>query len=208
MTEFRRRLRLHQARWREANGHPIGSQPHRPKPADTPGSVREVRFAHSPGRLDPEWLNSLRAFDAAFVTDLDDGSHEIVGADVKYHEWAKPAIPKPENMWRYLEVADRSGAFKPGGTEQVRGRSARCEMWLEHLLQLSMLQHPGGEWSWGQYVVVYPAGNVDYADAVDRYRRLLADDSTFGSMTLEALLDAGVLPTGTSEAIRDRYLPG
>ena len=27
MTAFRRTLRLHQARWREAHGHPIGTQP-------------------------------------------------------------------------------------------------------------------------------------------------------------------------------------
>ena len=32
MTEFRRLLRLHQAQWREAHGHPIGSQPIVPKP--------------------------------------------------------------------------------------------------------------------------------------------------------------------------------
>ena len=31
MTEFRRRLRYHQAQWREANGHPIGSQPIAPR---------------------------------------------------------------------------------------------------------------------------------------------------------------------------------
>ena len=37
---------------------------------DTPGTVREVRFAHSPGRFDPAFLNSLRAFDAAVVLDL------------------------------------------------------------------------------------------------------------------------------------------
>jgi PD-(D/E)XK nuclease superfamily protein len=32
MTEFRRRLRYHQAQWRKANGHPIGSQPIAPRP--------------------------------------------------------------------------------------------------------------------------------------------------------------------------------
>src|SRR4029078_12477397 len=32
MTAFRQAARLHQARWREAHGHPIGSQPHRPRP--------------------------------------------------------------------------------------------------------------------------------------------------------------------------------
>jgi hypothetical protein len=32
MTAFRRQLRYHQSRWRESNGHPIGSQPIVPKP--------------------------------------------------------------------------------------------------------------------------------------------------------------------------------
>jgi len=32
MTDFRRRLRYHQSQWREAQGHPIGSQPIAPKP--------------------------------------------------------------------------------------------------------------------------------------------------------------------------------
>ena len=31
-TDFRRRLRYHQARWREGHEHPIGSQPITPKP--------------------------------------------------------------------------------------------------------------------------------------------------------------------------------
>src|SRR5437870_5010265 len=40
MTEFRRRLRYHQSQWREAEGHPIGSQPIAPKPGG--GAVRLV----------------------------------------------------------------------------------------------------------------------------------------------------------------------
>jgi hypothetical protein len=178
MTAFRRRLRLHQARWREAHGHPIGTQPivprkgtatrpvgaacrwpTRKRPArtsspparspphereprapsatsgsttsvsaptcsgrrhspstssailppdlsladravhawwpDAPGTVSEIRFAHSPGRFDPTYLGSLRSFDAAFVLDLDDGTHGIVAIDVNYHEHAKPATAKP-----------------------------------------------------------------------------------------------------------------
>jgi hypothetical protein len=35
MTVFRREARYHQARWREANQHPIGAQPIVPKPGDT-----------------------------------------------------------------------------------------------------------------------------------------------------------------------------
>jgi hypothetical protein len=291
MTEFRRRLRYHQAQWREANGHPIGSQPIVPREGrpsrpvgsrlpldyaretgatfvtagaldaanartsitephqsfdhqrlwadllwspslafnlfgdlaadlgladravhtwwpDAPGNVRDVRFAHSPGRLDPAYLNSLRAFDAAFVIDLDDGTQGIVAVNVKYHEWAKPEIPKPSNLPRCLEVAERSGVFGPGATDQVKGRSELAVMWLEHLLLLSMLQHGSGAWTWGRYVVVHPTGNTDFADACVRYRALLVDRSTFSSMTLEELLDAGALPAPTVAALRDRYIHG
>lgn len=281
MTEFRRRLRVHQSNWREAHGHPIGSQPIAPKAGkpgrpvgsrlpldyaretganfvtggaleavrartsitephqsfdhqrlwadllwspslafnlfgdlapdhavqawwpDAPGNVVDVEFAHSPGRFDPSYLNSLRAFDAAFV--LEQG---IIAVDVKYHERAKPEIPKPSNLRRYLEVADTSGAFKPGATDSVKGKSELCVMWLEHLLLLSMLQHRSKAWDWGRYVVIHPAGNSDVVGMCTRYADLLADDATFASMTLEEVLDADVLPAQTATALRERYLVG
>jgi hypothetical protein len=40
-----------------------------------------------------------------------------------------------------------------------------------------------------------------------RYRELLADPSTFASMTLEELLAAKALPAKTTAALRERYLP-
>jgi hypothetical protein len=262
--EFQRTLRLRQERWREENGHPIGSQPikggGRPVGSRLPldyaletganfvtpgalaaarartavvephqtfdrqrlwadllwsptlafnlfgaveanrwpdalGALREIRFAHSPGRFDPAYLNSLRAFDAAFV--LDGGG--VVGVDVKYAERAKAEIPKPSNLPRYLEVAERSGAFRPGAVDLLAGRSPLAEMWLEHLLLLSMLQHESGAWTWGRYVVVHPACNTDVAGLCERYRELLADDSTFATTTLEELPD---LPA----PVRARYL--
>jgi len=292
MTDFRRRLRYHQARWREVNGHPVGSQPIAPRPdggparpvgsrlrldyardtganfltagaleaarartsiiephqsfdhqrlwadllsseamafnlcgdlaadlgladrvvhtwwPDAPGTVCDVRFAHSPGRFDPAYLNSLRAFDVAFVLDLGDGTRGIVGVDAKYHERAKPEIPKPGNLTRYLEVAERSGVFKPGATDVVKGRSDLAVMWLEHLLLLSMLQHSSGRWGWGRFVVVYPAGNSDVAEACTRYADLLVERSNFSSVTIDELLDAGVLPARTAAALRRRYILG
>ena len=290
MTEFRQRLRYHQARWRGANGHPVGSQPIAPRrdggpsrpvgsrlplayaretganfltagaldavkartstiephqtfdhqrlwadllwsPAlafnlfgdlaadleladravhawwpDAPGTVDEVRFAHSPGRFDPTYLNSLRAFDAAFVLELGDGTQGIVALDTKYHERSKAEIPKPSNLPRYLEVAEKSGVFAAGATDAVKGRSDLAVVWLEHLLLLSMLQHSSDRWSWGRYVVVYPAGNSDIADECTRYADLLADRSTFSFVTIEELLDAQVLPPSTAAALRERYV--
>jgi hypothetical protein len=290
MTRFRRRVRYHQAQWREANGHPIGSQPIAPRPdagparlvgsrlplayakqtganfltaaaldavqartsvieahqsfdhqrlwadllssaalafnlfgdltadlamadravhtwwPDPPGTVCEVRFAHSPGRIDAAYLNSLRAFDAAFVLDLDDGGQGIVALDTNYHERVKRETPKPSNFWRYLEVFERSGAFRPDAINAVNG-SDLAEMWLEHLLLLSIPQHASRRWNWGRYVVLHPAGNSSVADACARYRDLLVDSSTFSSVTLEELLAANVLPAQTTAALRDRYLP-
>jgi hypothetical protein len=291
MTEFRRRVRYHQSRWREAHGHPIGSQPIAPKPGgsarpvgsrlpldyaretganfltggaldaalaqtstiepnqtvdhqrlwadllwsptmafnlfgdlaadlgladravhtwwpDAPGTVCEVRFAHSPGRFDPAYINSLRAFDAAFVLDLGDGTRGMVGLDANYHERAKPETPRPGNLRRYLAVAEGSGVFEAGAVGAVKGKNELAVMWLEHLLLLSMLQHASGAWTWGRYVVVHPDGNIDFAGACNRYRDLLADRSTFSSMTLEELLGAGVLPAHTDSALRERYMIG
>jgi hypothetical protein len=266
MTEFRRGLRLHQSRWREAHGHPPGTQPIVPKPGRpsrlvgsrlpldyaretgatfvTPAAlaaaherlasvernqsldhqriwadllwspalafnlfsadaaqralapdVREVRFQHSPGWLDPSYLGSLRSFDALLV--LEDGG--TVAVDVKYHERAKAEQPKPENMWRYREVAERSAAFASGAVDELAGRSDLAVLWLEHLLLLSMLQHASGRWRSGRYVVVHPAANTDVAGLCRRYRALLDDDSTFASMTLEEL--------PLADPVRERYLP-
>ena len=100
----------------------------------------------------------------------------------------------------------RSGAFRDGAVEALQGRSPLCVMWLEHLLLLSMLQHESGAWGWGRYVVVRPAGNTDVTELCARYRELLADTSTFVSMTVEELLGAGALRAATAAAIRERYL--
>jgi hypothetical protein len=290
MTAFRQRARLHQARWREREGHPIGSQPYAPRPGvdprpvgsriplaygrqtganfltkpaleavkarsaivereqsidhqglwadllasealafnlfgslaadrpradrlvhawfpDAPGRVEEVRFLHSPGRLEEQWLNSLRQFDAAFVLRLDDGSHGIIAVDVTYHERLKAETPKPQNLWRYREVHERSAAFRPEAFDRVKGRSDLWSPWLEHLLLLSMLQHPSGAWTWGRYVTVHPAGNVEMVDRSVRYAELLTDRTTFRSTTLEEVLRTGVLPSPAVRALRDRYMP-
>jgi hypothetical protein len=289
MTAFRRRLRYHQAQWREANGHPIGSQPIAPQPdggpgrlvgsrlplgwaretganfvtagaldaarartsviephqsfdhqrlwadllwspamafnlfgdlaadlgladravhtwwPNAPGTVGEVRFAHSPGRLDPTWLGNLVAFDVGFVLDLGDGTHGIVGVMTAYHEVNKRQPPKPSRLPRYREITDRSGFFGPGAIDAVNGTEL-IHIWLEHLLVLSMLQHPSRAWRWGRLVVVHPAGNSDFAEACTRYRALLVDQSTFASATVEELLDANVLPAPTAAALRERYV--
>ena len=290
MTEFRRRLRYHQAQWREANGHPIGSQPIAPRPEvgparlvgsrlpldyaretganfitagaldaartrtsfiephqsfdhqrlwadllwspatafnlfgdlaadlgladravhtwwpDVPGTVGDVGFAHSPGRLDPAYLGNLVAWDVGFVLDLGDGTQGIVGVVTAYNEVNRRQPPKPSRLPRYREITDRAGFFGPRAIDAVNGTEL-IHIWLAHLLVLSMLQHPSRAWRWGRLVVVHPAGNSDFADACSRYRALLVDQSTFASATVEELLGGTILPAQTTAALRDRYLP-
>jgi hypothetical protein len=172
--------------------------------SEVPGAVSEVRFAHSPGRLDPSYLNSLRDFDTAIVFDLRGGSRGFVAINTRYHEWAKPETPRPSNLDRYLDVADRSRIFAPGAAIALSKRSGLAEIWLEHLLLLSMLQHDSGSWGWGRFVIVYPERNLSIANACADYRSHLADPTTFSTVTLEQLLNDGVLPA--SAGLRERYL--
>ena len=174
---------------------------------DLPGRIEELRFAHSPGWLDPAYLNSLRSFDAAFIVELGGGTRGIVAVDVKFHERNKAEIPKPENRARYTAVAERSQAFTAGVIDELLGRTELCEVWLEHLLLHSMLQHPDAGWAWARYVVVHPAGNTDVAELCARYRDVLADDSTFVTTTLEQLVAISA-PAAATDALTERYLPG
>jgi hypothetical protein len=171
---------------------------------DAPRGEIAVRFEHSPGRRDPAFLGNRSAFDVAFEIATGD-DRAIVGVETKCHEHAKvePA-PKPSALARYEEIADRSGVFVDGFRQRVVGTDLQ-QIWLDHLLVLAMLQHPSRRWTWGRFVLVYPAANPSFARAAASYRALLRDGSTFEARSLEELHVEETLGPETARALWERY---
>jgi hypothetical protein len=172
---------------------------------DAPQGSVTVRFEHSPGRRDPAFLGNKSAFDVAFEIDTG-ASRAIVGVETKYHEHAKAEPePKPKALARYVEITERSGAFAKGWRKALVGTDLQ-QIWLDHLLVLSMLQHPSKKWSWGRFVVVYPAGNPSFHSAVTRYRNVLTDSLTYGFMRVDDIAWSPVMDETEMSAFRERYL--
>jgi len=174
---------------------------------DTPGKVRAVRFEWSPGRrVVGKYLGNRSAFDVAFELDLGDGRSGIIGVETKYHEHCKPerAPNLDKRMPRYAEVTQKSGLFASDTLDRIVGTKIQ-QIWLDHLLALSMPITDSNHWAWVKFVLVHPAGNPSYAKVATEYRSLLMDESTFDVVTIESLLDSGVIPLDSVNAFRERY---
>lgn len=175
---------------------------------DTPGEVSAVRFEWSPQRATPgRFLGNRSAFDVAFELDLGDGKHGLIGVETKYHEncRAEPSPDPSTRLPRYSEVAQQSGVFVDGATGLVIGTRLQ-QIGLDHLLALSMPVTEPERWAWVRFVLVHPEANPSYARASNEYRKLLSNQSTFGTATIESLLAAEVVPRSTTEAFAERYL--
>lgn len=172
-----------------------------------PGRVErvcELRFEWSPGRLDPRYLGNRTAFDAVLRHTSPDGGYGFIGIETKYHERAERPKPlRPERLQRYAEVTERSGMFRPGW-EQALARTDLQQIWLDHLLALSMV--PG--WGSGMFVLLYPAANTSMAGAARRYADTLLGTTTFEHRTLDAMTERlrKVTNAGWLAAFEDRYL--
>lgn len=174
---------------------------------DVPGRVRAVHFEWSPGRrLQGEYLENRSAFDVAFELELKDGGRGVLGVETKYHEDCKPERPPSDDRRRrYTEVSLKAGIIKLSGIQKIIGTDLQ-QIWLDHLLALSMTQHPSRKWAWAGFALVHPARNPSYARAVDRYRSLLQDAGAIRVSTIESLLSAGVIPPKAAAAFSKRYL--
>lgn len=166
--------------------------------------VARMDFEWSPGRDDARYLANRSAFDVFVHHSTPDGGRGFIGIEVKYHEDLAGKAAKHKD--RYDEVALRSGVFTDPADALLRHQPLQ-QMWLDHLLALSMLVADDG-WDSGLFVFLHPAGNDACVAAVADYRSRLRDDSTFAALTLERFVDFVGWSTdgGWVTEFRRRYL--
>lgn len=175
----------------------------------------DIVFEWSPERRSEKYTNDRTAFDVALRMGDPSGPRNVVGLETKYHEHSfKEGKSKPAGAQRHqdqtkflVDKANSSGAFKPGWEESVLGTDLR-QIWRDHLLALTMRDHPQEWTSSTRYVLVYPSRNGSFADAVGRYGALLeSEDDSFKAFTIEEVLDASFAHGGpTKDLFRQRYL--
>ena len=126
--------------------------------------ITKVEFEWSPGRDDKAFLGNRSAFDVAlFHTTPDDGTG-VIGIEVKYHEDLTGTAG--DLRARAVEVAEAAGidATKP---KYQQGRLN--QLLLDHLLALSIGQHPEQPFGRARFVLLYPAANPACARATAEY---------------------------------------
>lgn len=166
--------------------------------------ITKVGFEYSPGRASSMYTNDRTAFDVYVEHTTPRGGRGFIGIEVKYHE-ALTDAPATHRS-RYDEVTTAMGCFKP---ELVAGLKKKPveQIWRDHMLAGSMLL-ASSEWETGLYVFLYPEDNAACGAAARRYRDHLSDDSTFGAVTLEQVIDVVGSETDARwvREVRDRYV--
>jgi len=146
-------------------------------------TVSHLEFEKSPGRGDVEFLGDGTAFDfyVEYVTAAE--GKGFIGIEIKYHENLVSTERITEGT-RYHEVATRSEWFRKDAYLEL-GKSPLVQIWRDHLLAASMLQHKKSDFQEGYYLIIYPHGNRACSEAIARYRTLLDSKDTFIDKTLE-----------------------
>jgi hypothetical protein len=107
-------------------------------------------------------------------------------------------VPKDPETTEFKRLAT-------GALNEIVGTEMQ-QIWLDHLLALSMLQDDLDKWTWVKFVLVHPAKNPSFAVLANDYTALLTEASTFEVRTIESLLDNSVLPVEAVDKFRRRYI--
>jgi hypothetical protein len=134
----------------------------------------DIEFAPDPKN---EYLNDGTAFDTYIRILKPDGKSCGIGIEIKYTEQAykigateKMNIDNHDSL--YWKTARSSHAFIDPN-DQIFGSDPLRQIWRNHLLGLSMIQH--GDINEFYSITLFPDGNEHFQTELPRYRSLLKD---------------------------------
>lgn len=144
------------------------------------------------------------AFDVAVFHRTPDDQQGVLGIEVKYHEDLKGTAG--ELRTRAREVAAAAG-LPVDPDEPVWSQGPLNQLLLDHLLAVSIDQHPDRSYGRAGFCLLYPAVNLACRTAVADYRARLGG-LAFDACTLEKFVGALTACTDARWVadLRDRYL--
>ena len=170
-------------------------------------SVEDVRFEHSPGRLDPLFTGDRSAFDVAVVYARSDGARGLLGVEVKYSETSFEPAP-PELRPSYERLAVYSTLYKEPHHAALRVNPLQ-QYFREHLLAFAALE--AGLYAEAHLLVLTPHHNQLIQRSAALYRSFL-DNRTdtlvpFHVVELEQVISAFAAAGETeyAQALQLRY---
>lgn len=151
-----------------------------------------IRFEWAPSPSE-KYLGDRTSFDTYIQGYNLNGEIVGIGIEVKYTEKAykireSEARRVCDRKSTYWLTTQESGQFVDGGCRQLAEDNLR-QIWRNHLLGLSMVQHNDIE----KFVSItlYPKGNIHFHNALEEYRRYLVTDvqQTVHGCTFEKYID-------------------
>ena len=162
------------------------------------GQVRRICFEWAPT---PAPLKDRTAFDAFIEYDVSGGGLGFIGIEIKLTE---PFSPKRHNRPEYRHWMTDDAPWRLGVDPSSRPHN---QLWRNHLLGWSLLQHRDSVYVRGEVTVVYHPEDKACRRAIDGYTALLRDESTFSSFDLANILSSWTPLAGDwLQSFERRYL--
>ena len=160
----------------------------------------EIEWAPQPAG---EYLNDQTAFDVFIEFEDNGGKVGFIGIEVKLREpfsqdhYDKPTYRRwmtPESPWR-VESHDAVADIQHN------------QLWRDHLLAWSLLQHSSGQYRSGHFSLVFHPADQRCRHVLAQYRKLLRSEDTFSAFDLAQVVAAWRPFDGDwLEAFAERYL--
>lgn len=148
--------------------------------------VIAIKFEYSPGRGNPKYTGDSSAFDVFVVYENNLSEKCFFGIEVKYAEDLNDAPASHKEL--YVAIADKSGVFDLSQLSKLKDKPLQ-QIWRDHLLALSLFV-TNDDYAVGDFIYLYPSGNLNCKAGVDAYQSTLikSTETYFKQLTIEMLV--------------------